>query len=256
VATRISELSTSNVNSEEADLRTDKLGNPVRNLFLLSLTGDQYAGVGPGLEAVDLPLGLNLHDPGEKIDYAYFLNGGLCSLIVVTSEGSTVEVGLVGREGLVGTPLAVGMSRSPHRAVIQMATNGFRLRAEDMKQLAISQPELALSINRYAQIQGLLIAQTAACNRLHEVEQRMARWLLMSQDRIGSDVLTMTHEFLSQMLGTGRPSVSLAAGILQRAGFIDYSRGKMKILDRKGLEGAACECYAAMQQFNSDLGLS
>lgn len=242
--------------SEAPEVRTDQSGNPVRNLILLSLADDQFNELASTLEFVDFPLGLILQEPGEKIQYAYFLNGGICSLIVVTREGNTVEVGLVGREGLVGTPVAVGMSRSPHRAIIQMPTNGFRIPAEDLRRFVASQPELALSINRYSQIQGLLIAQTAACNRLHEVELRMARWLLISHDRIGSDSLTMTHEFLSQMLGTGRPTVSLAAGILQRAELIDYHRGKMKILDRKGLEAAACECYAAMQQFNSDLGLT
>ena len=238
---------------ESSELRIDRLGNPIRNILLRSLTDEQYESIADALEFVDLPLGLSLHEPGETIRYAYFLNGGLCSLIVVTSDGSTVEVGVVGREGMVGTVLAVGMSRSPHRA---MATNGLRARGETLRELAISQPEVLLSIIRYAQVQGLLIAQTAACNRLHEIEQRLSRWLLISQDRLGCESLSMTHEFLAQMLGTGRPSVSLAAGILQRAGLIDYRRGKMKISDRKGLEAAACECYGNMRQFNGDLGLS
>ena len=256
MATKSLERLTSNSpRPETSDLRTDKNGNAVRNILLLSLTGEQYQSVVDELEFVDLPRGLSLYEPGDTIGYAYFLNGGLCSVIVVTRDGSTVEVGIVGREGLVGAVLAVGMNRSPHRAIIQMATNGFRVRAEVLRRLVASQPELLLSIHRYAQIQGLLIAQTAACNRLHEIELRMARWLLISQDRVGSESLSMTHEFLAQMLGTGRPSVTLTAGILQRAGLIDCGRGRVRILDRKGLEAAACECYENMRQFHGELGL-
>jgi CRP-like cAMP-binding protein len=118
-----------------------------------------------------------------------------------------------------------------------------------------SAPELRLVLNRYVLIQGLQIAQIAACNRLHEIEQRLARWLLMCQDRVDSDLLPITHEFLAQMLGTGRPSVSLAAGILQRAGLIENLRGTVKILNRAELEESACECYRAIQHFNDGLGI-
>jgi hypothetical protein len=118
-----------------------------------------------------------------------------------------------------------------------------------------SAPILQLMLNRYAQMQGLLVAQIAACNRLHEIDQRMARWLLMSQDRVESEWLPITHDFLATMLGAGRPSVSLAAGSLQRAGLIEYMRGAVKVLDRKGLEYASCECYGVIQQFNDELGL-
>jgi CRP-like cAMP-binding protein len=114
-------------------------------------------------------------------------------------------------------------------------------------------PERQLVLNRYVLVQGLQVAQIAACNRLHEIEQRLARWLLMCQDRVDSELLPVTHEFLAQMLGTGRPSVSLAAGILQRAGTIENLRGTVRILNRKDLEGAACECYRAMQRFNSGM---
>ena len=114
-------------------------------------------------------------------------------------------------------------------------------------------PELGLMMNRFVLVQGLQIAQIAACNRLHEIEQRLARWLLMCQDRVNSEYLPVTHEFLAQMLGTGRPSVSLAAGILQKAGIIENARGSVKVLDRNQLESAACECYRAIQQFNRTL---
>ena len=235
--------------------RTDQQGNAVRNILLLALSNETFGPLASELEWVEFPTGKSLQEPGEPIEWAYFLNGGLCSLIVVMSDGETVEIGVLGTEGILGANLAVGLNRSPHRAIVQMGADGFRLRAESLRRLVSSNAELAMSINRFAQIQGLLIAQTAACNRLHEVEQRMSRWLLVSQDRVGSQVLCMTHEFLARMLGTGRPSVSIAAGILQRARLIDYHRGKLKILDRRGLEEAACQCYANMRRFNADLGL-
>ena len=253
-------MSTSNVipiiRPQLSNVRTDKHGNAVRNILLLSLPNEAFQEVSNHLEFVDLPRGLSLHEPGDLIEHAYFLNQGLCSLIVVTSDGSTVEVGVVGKEGVVGMVLASGMSRSPHRAVIQIAGDGFRVRADVLRQIAGAQQEFLLGMHRYAQLQGLLIAQTAACNRLHEIEQRLARWLLVSHDRVGSQSIAVTHDFLSRILGAGRPSVTLAAGILQRAGWISYLRGKVKILDRRGLETAACQCYANMRQFNGDLGLT
>src|SRR5438874_3148764 len=136
---------------------------------------------------------------------------------------------------------------------MQIPGTGVRIKADMLEEKLRETPELRLMLNRYVLVQGLQIAQIAACNRLHEIEQRLARWLLMCQDRVGSDVLPVTHEFLAQMLGTGRPSVSLAAGILQKAGTIENLRGTVKILNRKELESAACECYKAIQQFNRTL---
>jgi CRP-like cAMP-binding protein len=239
-----------------ANVRTDSRGIAVRNILLLGLKNDTFQEVSNHLEFVELRRGLALHDPGDPIEYAYFLNSGLCSLIVVTANKNTVEIGVVGREGIVGMVLASGMSRSPHRAVMQIAGEGFRMRAEAVRRIAAAQPEFLLCMQRYSQLQGLLIAQTAACNRLHEIEQRLARWLLVSHDRMGSESIPVTHDFLSRILGAGRPSVTLAAGILQRAGWISYLRGRVKIVDRKGLETAACQCYANMRQFNEDLGLA
>jgi CRP-like cAMP-binding protein len=239
-----------------ANVRTDSRGIAVRNILLLGLKNDTFQEVSNHLEFVELRRGLALHDPGDPIEYAYFLNSGLCSLIVVTANKNTVEIGVVGREGIVGMVLASGMSRSPHRAVMQIAGEGFRMRAEAVRRIVAAQPEFLLCMQRYSQLQGLLIAQTAACNRLHEIEQRLARWLLVSHDRMGSESIPVTHDFLSRILGAGRPSVTLAAGILQRAGWISYLRGRVKIVDRKGLETAACQCYANMRQFNEDLGLA
>ena len=234
---------------------TDAAGNPVKNALLLAIPDREFGLLRPHLEYLELPHHQILQEPGQKIEYAYFLNHGMISLVILTSDGRSVEVAIVGNEGMVGTSLAVGLNRGPHRAIIQISASGFRVKSELLGEVLSRTPELRLIMNRYVLIQGLQVAQIAACNRLHEVEQRLARWLLMCQDRIGSEELPMTHEFLAQMLGTGRPSVSLAAGILQRAGMIENIRGTVKIVNRKGLEGSSCECYAAMRQFSASMGI-
>jgi len=235
--------------------RTDPSGGAIKNVVLLNIPAREFSLIRPHLEAIDLPPQLILDEPGENIDYAYFLNEGLASLVVLTSDGRSVEVAIVGKEGIVGTPLAVGLDRGPYRAIMQIGGSGLRVKSKRIEQALQHCAELRLILNRFVLIQGLQIAQIAACNRLHEIEQRLARWLLMCQDRVDSDLLPVTHEFLAQMLGTGRPSVSLAAGILQRAGMIENLRGKVKILDRKKLEESACECYRAIQHFNGGLGI-
>lgn len=233
--------------------RTDRDGKPIRNVILQGIPDREYISLRPHLEFVELAQQRILHEPGEKIEFAYFLNAGMASLVVLTRDGRSVEVAIVGKEGVVGTPLAVGMDRDPYRAIIQISGSGFRVKSELLEETLRYAPELQLVLNRYVLVQGLQVAQIAACNRLHEIEQRLARWLLMCQDRVDSELLPVTHEFLAQMLGTGRPSVSLAAGILQRAGTIENLRGTVRILNRKDLEGAACECYRAMQRFNSGM---
>ena len=236
-------------------MRTDLSGKAVSNTILLSIPDEEYSLIRPSLQYFQPAHRQTLHEPGERIDYGYFLNGGMVSLLIATGDGRSVEVGISGKEGVVGAPLAVGLHRSPYRAVVQMPADGLRIRARDLEQILLMAPQLNLLLNRYAQIQGLQVAQLAACNRLHEIEQRLARWLLMSQDRVDSTSFPITHDVLAQMLGTRRPSVTLAAGILQRAGMIEYTRGNMKILNRKSLEDAACECYRVIQQFNGELGL-
>jgi CRP-like cAMP-binding protein len=236
---------------ERGGIRTDSTGRRVQNWILQSIPEGEYDLLRGHLEPVDLPQQHILHEAGAKLEFAYFLNDGMASLVVLTSDGRSVEVAIVGKEGIVGTPLAVGLSRGPHRAVMQIAGSGVRVKSAVLGDTLRSAPELRLIWNRYVLIQGLQVAQIAACNRLHEIEKRLARWLLMCQDRIDSEILLVTHEFLAQMLGTGRPSVSLAAGILQRGGLIENVRGAVTILNRPGLEAAACECYFAMQRFDS-----
>jgi len=233
--------------------RTDVSGRPVGNQILNAIPEGEYNRLRPELEFVQLPHHHILHEAGERLEFAYFLNEGLASLVVLTSDGRSVEVSIVGHEGIVGTPLAVGLHRGPYRTIMQISGTALRIKAEMLEALLDDMPELRLLLNRFVLIQGLQIAQIAACNRLHEIEQRLARWLLMCQDRVNSEYLPVTHEFLAQMLGTGRPSVSLAAGILQKAGTIENARGNVKILNRPELEAAACECYRAIQHFNRTL---
>jgi len=170
-------------------------------------------------------------------------------------DGKTAEAGVVGNEGFTGIQAAVGLSRSTLRAVVQIAGEAFRVEVRALQKTLESAPGLQLMLNRYAVLRGMQVAQTAACNRLHDIKQRLARWLLMTQDRVDSEWLPITHEFLATMLGTERPSVSLAAGILQTEQIIQYTRGAVKILNRKKLEEASCECYDVIHQYNGQLGL-
>jgi len=231
----------------------DASGSPVGNEILNSISEAEWNRLCPNLELVQLPHRQILHEAGERIEFAYFLNEGLASLVVLTSDGRRVEVGIVGHEGVVGTPLAVGLHCGPYRSIMQISGTAYRIKSEVLEDTLVDAPELRLLLHRFILIQGLQIAQIAACNRLHEIDQRLARWLLMCQDRVNAQSLPVTHEFLAQMLGTGRPSVSLAAGVLQKAGTIENGRGSVKILNRAELESAACECYRAIQHFNRTL---
>jgi CRP-like cAMP-binding protein len=235
--------------------RTNAEGKPVSNTILLSISDSEYNSLRPHLEYVNLPNHLVLHEAGGKLQFAYFLNRGLISLVVVMKDGRTAEAGVVGKEGFTGLPAAVGLSRDPLRAVIQITGDGFRVRVGALQNTLEATPHLRLLLNRYVAIRGMQIAQTAACNRLHGIEQRLARWLLMTQDRVDSGSLRITHDFLATMLGTDRPSVSLAAGVLQRKGFIEYTRGAVEIVNRKKLEASACECYGVIRQYDGELGL-
>ena len=235
--------------------RTNPAGKPVSNKILLSLPDAEYHQIRADLEFVELEDHRVLHEPGEKLRFAYFLNSGLASLVVVTREGRAVEAGVVGCEGLVGTALAVGLLRTPLRAVVQIGGGAFRISGRSLQAAFRTLPELQMKLSRYAVLQGMQAAQTAACNRLHEVRQRFARWILMAQDRVDAGTLPLTHDFLANMLGTDRPSVSLAAGALQSEKVIRYRRGVVEILNRKRLESCACECYGIIQALNGDLGL-
>jgi CRP-like cAMP-binding protein len=223
-------------------------GQPVGNEILLALPPKERDAIFPQLTFVELRTHDVLHEPGDAINFGYFLNTGMTSILTVLAEGKSVEVGLTGKDGFVGLPLIVGFSSGPTQAVVQIAGNGFRIGARGIAQAVRQHPVLANQLQRYVQVLAMQATQVAACNRLHEVDERLARWLLMCQDRIGSNFVPLTQEFLAHMLGTRRASVTVAAGMLQKAGLITYSRGHVNIVDRTRLEAATCECYAIMQQ--------
>jgi CRP-like cAMP-binding protein len=235
--------------------RTNAAGKPVRNKILLSIPHQEFRAIRPYLEYWTFPSHLTLHEPNQTLKFVYFLNSGLISLIVPVEDGQSVEAGVVGNEGAAGVPIAVGLIRSPTREIVQISGDGFRVTAVAMFKVLKSTPGFQMMLSRYTAVQGMQVAQTVACNRLHLVEMRLARWLLMAQDRVDSAMIAMTHDLLATMLGTTRPTVSSAAGILQKYGAIEYIPGAVTIVNRRKLKASACECYRVIQRFNSELGL-
>jgi len=231
------------------------MGSEYRNRVLSSLTRAEHARLQPNLQRVLLPQHKDLALPGEKIAYAYFLEDGMASIVVTMLNGISVEVGIVGREGLVGLPVLFGTGQIPTRSFMQISGSGYRIKSQYLKAEFDRPGKLRDTCGRYFQSHLVQVSNTAACNRVHNIEERLARWLLLCQDRTTLSLLPLTHEFLAQMLGTGRATVSLAAEILQRAKVIVYSRGKVEILDRKGLEAAACECYQVIRDEDGRLGV-
>ena len=235
--------------------RTNSEGKQVINKVLLATPDNEYELMRSELRYIDLPHHLSLHEPTQSIEFVYFPNRGMVSQVVVTKDGRTVEVGVVGKEGFVGAGLAVGVSRSSVREIIQIAGDGFRMMGNALERILRSAPQLQVMLNRHTGLQGMQVAQTAACNRLHDIQQRLSRWLLMTQDRVNSGVLPITHDFIATMMGTDRSTVSLAASVMQKEGIIEYLRGAVKIVNRRKLEKSSCECYGVILQFEDDLGL-
>jgi CRP-like cAMP-binding protein len=225
------------------------------NVILANLPTSELAQIRPHLEYQEFSRHEPLSDPEEQIQYGYFLNSGMASCLIRTSAGGSVEVALVGRGGFVGSPLLFGVERSPLRIIVQVPGDGYRIKSEIFQGLLPSTPELFRKVGRHLLLQSMQTAQTAACNRLHSLQQRLARWLLMANDRVGPE-FAMTQEYLAEMLGTGRPSVSLTASQMQKAGAIQYARGLMRVVDPKVLERLSCECHAAVQAMVRGLDLS
>ena len=231
--------------------RTSPAGKPVRNKLLLAIPDEEFRKIRSRLQFVDLPHHFILHQPHQTVRFAHFPNAGLISLVVELKDGRTVEAGLLGNEGASGMPAVLGLSRSPLREIVQIEGDAFRVRVNALRELLPSTPVLQATLNRYAAGLAMQVAQTAACNRLHKIEERLSRWLLIAQDRVDSGIVPITHDFLATMLGTDRPSVTVAAGVLQREGIVEYTRGSVRILNRKKLESFACECYALIKQYNN-----
>jgi len=229
--------------------RTNPAGKPIVNKLLLAMSDHEFRVIRPHLEYLPMPHHMILQEAHRRLRAAHFLNSGLISLVVVLKQDKTVEAGVVGSEGAIGIPGLVGLERSSLREVIQVAGDGFRVKTEALKSILPATPVFQMMLSRYAVVLGMQIAQTAACNRLHGVHQRLSRWLLLTQDRVDSGFLPITHDFLATMLGTDRPSVTLAANKLQKMLLIEYVRGAVRILDRKQLESVACECYDAIRQY-------
>lgn len=241
--------------SSRSDGPPDTKETPLQNQILLAIPDVEYGLIRPYLERFQFGPQSVLHEPSQKLEFAYFPDCGLISLLVATEDGKTVEAGMVGNEGFAGVASAVGIMISPLRHLVQIPCTGLRIKVNALEGRLKASPHLQMALNRYAVVHGMQVAQTAACNRLHEVGERLARWLLMASDRVGSTTLPITHDFIATSLGTDRPSVSLAAKILQTKKMVQYHRGAIEILNRKKLEAYACECYRAIRQFNGMLRL-
>lgn len=232
--------------------RIDGDGKGIGNLLLLDIPRQDLARLSPSLELVRLKLHQVLHEAGEAIKSVYFLNNGLGSVLTVLPDGKSVEVGLIGKEGFVGVPVIFGFKTSPLRIMIQSDATAYRVDVQSLRKILPDCPALEKQLQRFTMILGMQSTQLADCNRLHDVEERLARWLLMSHDRIGGDTMPLTREFLGQMLGTRRSSVSMAANILQKAGMITYTRGNVTIVDKSKLAEAACDCYEIIRNHQGD----
>jgi CRP-like cAMP-binding protein len=220
-------------------------GNPVRNELLLGLPSAECDAIFSELTFVQLRTHDVLQETEEPIKYAYFIDSGMVSILSVMEDGKSVEVGLTGKEGCTALQLVAGFKTSDTRALVQIAGTAFRTSSQTLLKVLRQSPVLARRMQQYGLLLAMQGSQVAACNRLHEVDERLARWLLMSHDRIGGNgnVVPLTHEFLAHMLGTRRSSVTVAAGLLAKSGLITYNRGQVKIENRSRLEDAACECY-------------
>jgi len=220
------------------------------NMILAALPPEERNQLRQYLEFIRLDSGDVLWEPNQPIDCIYFPTSGMVSFVAVMRNGATAEVGITGREGFVGTPIVLGARDAPVRAMVQSEGSGFRIETELLRQILPRTPQLEQMLRRYAYAQAMQVAQAAACNCLHQLPERLARWLAMSYDRTGSDLLPLTQEFLAQMLGCRRSSVTSAVGQLQRAGLIRAGHGQVRVLDRKQLERRACECYPIMKRLS------
>lgn len=225
---------------------------PYKNLILASLPKSEIERLRPHLSPVTLKVRQDLVD-GEA--HVYFPEDGMVSVVLSMEDGTTVEVGVIGKEGIVGLPIVLGGGGVPGQTFVQIEGSGFRIDAKFVKEQYERPGELRRRLQKYVLANLLQSAQNAACNRLHSIGERLSRWILTCHDRVGSDRMPLTHEFLGQMLGAPRTTVTLAAGMLHQAGLIDYSRGHVAIKNRPELENTTCECYGVVHKEFRRLGL-
>jgi CRP-like cAMP-binding protein len=224
------------------------LHSPKQNHLLDALPAEDYARLLPDLELVAMPLGWAIYESGSHMDHLYFPTTSIVSLLYVTENGASAEIAITGNEGLIGISLFMGGESTPSRAVVQSGGDGYRLKEGVLKREFALGGHLQHLALRYTQALITQMSQTAVCNRHHSVDQQLCRWLLLSLDRLQGNELRMTQELISNMLGVRREGVTEAAGKLQAAGLIHYSRGKITVLDRPGLEQRVCECYAVVKK--------
>jgi CRP-like cAMP-binding protein len=213
------------------------------NTILRALPTSEYDQMAAKLRPVRLTLGQTIYQPEDKIDHVYFVTEGVVSLLATLENGATVEAGVIGPEGMVGLPIILGVKSTPNLALVQATGSALRMKAADIIVEFRKDGVLRDLLLRFTHTLFTQVAQTAACNRLHTVDQRLARWLLLTHDRVGGASFVLTQDFLSRMLGVRRAGVSVAASMLKQQQLIDYERGTITIIDRKGLELASCECY-------------
>lgn len=224
-----------------------RLNDPHQNHLLDALLNADYDRLFPNLELVELSLGEVLYESGGKLKYVYFPSTSIVSLLYVMEDGSSAEIAVVGNEGILGISIFMGGETTPSRAVVQSAGHAYRMKALVLKNEFNQAGPLQRLLLRYTQALITQMAQTAVCNRHHSVEQQLCRWLLLSIDRLPSNELNMTQELIANMLGVRREGVTEAAGKLHRAGLIDYTRGRIVVIDRPGLEKRVCECYQVVK---------
>ncbi len=217
------------------------------------LPADYRSSLLARMEEVALPIPTNLYRAGEVPQYAHFMTSGITSIVTFMENGSGVEVGLIGSEGVVEAFHLLGSANVPTTGMVQVEGSALRIPFAEFQKEFIRFEPLRFCVLQAVQGQALIVNQLAACNRLHEVEERLARWLLMVSDRIGKSEFNLTQEFLAEMIGAGRTTVTMAAGSLQRSGLIEYSRGRIHILNRERMESAACECYPIVRDLISNL---
>lgn len=245
------------VKSSGRDLRSYPQPNQYdpQNMILKALSTGERSCLYSRLESVLLKFGEVLWEPNDPIQSACFLDSGMVSFVAEMRNGATAEVGMTGQEGFVGTPLVLGARASPLRAVVQIDGGGFRIESDALRRILPEVPQLERMLRRYAHAQAMQVAQTAACNCLHRVPERLARWLAMTHHLTGCDFLPLTQEFIAQMLGCRRSSVTAAVGSLQRVGAIACEHGHIRILNAGLVESRACECFGVMRRF-CDLAVS
>ena len=231
----------------------DRMTSPNANLFLASLCPEDRDLLLDRSTPVVLPLRTVLYEAEEVPTHAYLMTSGIASVVSTMSNGATAEVGIIGREGIVGSLQLLGPGRVPTHCFMQLDGTALKIPFSELKKAFRSSEEIRDRVQEFIQEQALSLSQLAGCNRFHEAEERLARWLLMVQDRTQSDVLNLTQEFLAMMLGSQRSTVTLVAGSLQRSGLIEYQRGRVKILNRENLEAAACDCYQVTKHLYANL---